>query len=183
MQSRSRQQDHECTDSIDRREELPALEKFLCPVDEAARIMGQKWTLQIVHHLLDGRSRRFCELQEILGKVNPSTLSSRLKMLEETGLVRRSQISNIPPHVEYSLTEMGEELRGVITEITRWSNTFLCMSNHRRKSAPSKAPPALDEEVGMPCNEDEAIAAIQLEDASRSAENIAEKPKFTLDIA
>lgn len=104
----------------------PRLERFLCPVDEAARIVGQKWTLQIVHHLLDGRSRRFCELQDALGKVNPSTLSSRLKMLEETGLVSRSQISDIPPHVEYRLTDMGAELRGVINEITRWSNAHLC---------------------------------------------------------
>lgn len=104
------------------------LEHFLCPVDEAARIVGQKWTLQIVHHLLDGRSRRFCELQDALGKVNPSTLSSRLKMLEEAGLVSRSQISDIPPHVEYRLTEMGAELRAVINEITRWSNAHLCSS-------------------------------------------------------
>ena len=99
---------------------------FLCPVDEAARIIGQKWTLQIVHELLDCRTRRFCELQEALGGVNPSTLSSRLKMLEEGGLVRRIQVSEIPPHVEYSLTDMGCELQGVILEITKWSNTWLC---------------------------------------------------------
>ena len=59
-----------------------------------------------------------CELQEALGGVNPSTLSSRLKMLEEEGLVHRAQVSTIPPHVEYSLTPMGHELRGVIREIT-----------------------------------------------------------------
>ncbi len=99
---------------------------FLCPVDEAAQIIGQKWTLQIVYNLLDCESRRFCELQEALGGVNPSTLSSRLKMLEETGIVRRIQVSAIPPHVEYSLTEMGCELRSVISAITRWSNAWLC---------------------------------------------------------
>lgn len=104
----------------------PSLEAFLCPVDEAARIIGQKWTLQIVHHLLDRPTCRFCELQEALGGVNPSTLSSRLKMLEEEGLVHRVQVSAIPPHVEYSLTEMGEQLRDVIVAITRWSNAWLC---------------------------------------------------------
>jgi DNA-binding HxlR family transcriptional regulator len=103
-----------------------SLEAFLCPVDEAARIIGQKWTLQIVHHLIDRPTCRFCELQEALGGVNPSTLSSRLKMLEEVGLVHRVQISAIPPHVEYSLTEMGAELRDVIAAITAWSNTWLC---------------------------------------------------------
>jgi DNA-binding HxlR family transcriptional regulator len=104
----------------------PALEAFLCPVDEAARIIGQKWTLQIVHELMDRPSCRFCELQEALGGVNPSTLSSRLKMLEEEGLVHRVQVSAIPPHVEYSLTPMGAELRDVIAGITRWSNHWLC---------------------------------------------------------
>lgn len=102
---------------------------FLCPVDEAAQIIGQKWTLQIVYNLLDCESRRFCELQDALGGVNPSTLSSRLKMLEETGIVRRIQVSAIPPHVEYSLTSMGCELRSVIAEITEWSNAWLCAPN------------------------------------------------------
>jgi DNA-binding HxlR family transcriptional regulator len=106
--------------------QLSSLEQFICPVDEAARIIGQKWTLQIVHELLDHSTRRFCELQEALGGVNPSTLSSRLKMLEEEGLVHRAQVSTIPPHVEYSLTPMGHELRGVIREITKWSNIWLC---------------------------------------------------------
>jgi DNA-binding HxlR family transcriptional regulator len=102
------------------------LEQFNCPVDEAARIIGQKWTLQIVHELLDHTTCRFCELQEALGGVNPSTLSSRLKMLEEEGLVHRAQVSTIPPHVEYSLTPMGYGLREVIQEITKWSNQWLC---------------------------------------------------------
>ena len=104
----------------------PAIEQLLCPVDEAARIIGQKWTLQIVHELLDHPSRRFCELQEALGGVNPSTLSSRLKMLEEEGLVRRVQVSAVPLHVEYSLTNAGAGLRDVIAAVTRWSNAWLC---------------------------------------------------------
>ena len=97
-----------------------------CPVEAAARIIGQKWTLQIVHHLLHTSSLRFCELQESLGGVNPSTLSSRLKMLEEVGMVERVQISDIPPHVEYSLTSMGRELDGVLQEVCRWSSQWLC---------------------------------------------------------
>ncbi len=104
----------------------PEMEPFLCPVDEAARIIGQKWTLQIVHELLEHPSRRFCELQEALGGVNPSTLSSRLKMLEEEGLVRRVQVSAVPLHVEYSLTSAGAALRDVIAAVTKWSNAWLC---------------------------------------------------------
>lgn len=98
----------------------------LCPVEVAARIIGQKWTLQIVKTLLDCRSRRFCELQDALGGVNPSTLSSRLKMLEDEGLIHRVQVSAIPPHVEYSLTEMGCQLECVIREISTWSRAWLC---------------------------------------------------------
>jgi len=102
------------------------IDPLLCPVEVAARIIGQKWTLQIVKTLLNCESQRFCELQEALGGVNPSTLSSRLKMLEDEGMIRRVQISAIPPHVEYSLTEMGCELRGVIQAISYWSRDWLC---------------------------------------------------------
>ncbi|MCE7984043.1 MAG: transcriptional regulator [Caldilinea sp. CFX5] len=104
----------------------PEVDPLLCPVEVAARIIGQKWTLQIVKTLLDNRSRRFCELQDALGGVNPSTLSSRLKMLEDEGMIRRVQISAIPPHVEYSLTEMGSQLQCVIREIAKWSQSWLC---------------------------------------------------------
>lgn len=102
-----------------------------CPVESAARIIGQKWTLQIMHHLMNCRCKRFCELQEELGGVNPSTLSSRLKMLEDEGLVDRVQVSSIPPHVEYSLTQKGSELGPVINEIARWGNRWLCRADGR----------------------------------------------------
>jgi DNA-binding HxlR family transcriptional regulator len=105
----------------------------LCPVEVAAQIIGQKWTLQIVNKLMDRPSRRFCEIQEELGGVNPGTLSSRLKMLEEEGIIRRVQISAIPPHVEYSLTEMGAELHEVIQEISKWSKTWLCQAERQRR--------------------------------------------------
>lgn len=103
-----------------------AVDPLLCPVEVAARIIGQKWTLQIVKTLLGCEAQRFCELQEALGGVNPSTLSSRLKMLEDEGLIRRVQVSAIPPHVEYSLTAMGCQLKPVIQEISRWSRDWLC---------------------------------------------------------
>ena len=102
-----------------------------CPVEAAARIIGQKWTLQIVHRLLNARNKRFCELQEELGGVNPSTLSSRLKMLEDVGLVERQQVSSIPPHVEYSLTHKGSELAPVIAEIADWSQRWVCYEEER----------------------------------------------------
>ncbi len=103
-----------------------------CPVEIAARIIGQKWTLQMLHHLLDAPPLRFCELQDALGGMNPSTLSSRLKMLEEEGLVERTQLSAVPPHVEYTLTDKGQQLRGVIHEIRQWSAIWLCSQGDDR---------------------------------------------------
>ncbi len=100
--------------------------KEQCPVELAARIIGQKWTLQIVNNLMQGGTMRFCELQEALGGVNPSTLSSRLKMLEEEGLVVRIQRSTVPPHVEYSLTAKGDSLGPIIAAIKAWSYRWLC---------------------------------------------------------
>jgi DNA-binding HxlR family transcriptional regulator len=101
-------------------------EKVFCPVEEASRIIGQKWTLLIVHPLLSDGCKRFCELQDDLGGVNPSTLSSRLKMLEDEGLVVRKQISTIPPHVEYRLSEKGRQLQPVIAAGVDWSSRWLC---------------------------------------------------------
>ncbi len=101
-------------------------ERYLCSVEEAARIVGQKWTLQIVNVLIDFGECRFCVLQDALGGVNPSTLSARLKKLEEEGIVAREQLSTMPPHVVYRLTDMGNHLSGVIRELTSWSRTWLC---------------------------------------------------------
>ena len=104
----------------------PIDERYLCSVEEAARIVGQKWTLQIVNVLMDFGECRFCVLQDALGGVNPSTLSARLKKLEEEGIVAREQLSAMPPHVVYRLTDMGSHLSGVIRELTSWSRTWLC---------------------------------------------------------
>ena len=103
-----------------------ATDRTTCPVEAAARVVGQKWTLQIVYHLLRSESLRFCQLQEALGGVNPGTLSSRLKLLEGVGMVKRMQISDMPPHVEYRLTDMGYELEDVIGLIASWSTRWLC---------------------------------------------------------
>lgn len=123
------------SDALDRAQ---AAEGYACAVEEAARIVGQKWTLQIVNVLMDFGECRFCELQDALGGVNPSTLSTRLKMLEEQGIIERTQVSTMPPHVVYRLSTMGNHLSGVIRELTRWSRTWLCAE----EDAPTPASPA-----------------------------------------
>ena len=84
------------------------------PVEPAARIIGQKWTLQIVYFCSTGVPCAFMSFRTDSGGVNPSTLSSRLKMLEEEGMVRREQISAIPPTSRPQPDRDGPWLESVI---------------------------------------------------------------------
>src|SRR5918992_4304725 len=79
----------------------------------ALTILGQKWVMRIIR-VLGTRTQRFCELQDALGGANSATLSQRLKLLEEQGLIDRRIVSSIPPWVEYSLTRKGQELNQAI---------------------------------------------------------------------
>ncbi|MCD6290030.1 MAG: helix-turn-helix transcriptional regulator [Anaerolineae bacterium] len=95
-----------------------------CPVTEVDRIVGRKWTLPIIYHLLEN-PRRFCELQDLLSGVNPTTLSRRLKMLEREGLLLRHARSCVPPLVRYELTDKGRALRPVIESMEEWGRVWL----------------------------------------------------------
>ncbi len=94
-----------------------------CAATAALNVIGQKWVLRIIRSL-GGRTQRFCELQDALGGANSATLSQRLKLLEDEGLVERRAISAIPPWVEYSLTDKGMDLRTVIGGIDRWAERW-----------------------------------------------------------
>jgi len=89
-----------------------------CPITMAAKILGRKWTLEMIYNLQE--RKRFCELQEIVGGVNPTTLTQRLKVLEQSGIIQRYAISNAPRHVEYDLTEKGKDLLSVINSLGEW---------------------------------------------------------------
>ncbi len=89
-----------------------------CPIGKAAEILGRKWTLEITYYLQT--RRRFGELQETLGGLNPVILSRRLKMLESAGMVKRYPVSDAPRHVEYGLTEKGRDLISVLDILADW---------------------------------------------------------------
>ncbi len=89
-----------------------------CPITKAAKVLGRKWTLEMIYYLRE--RKRFCELQEIVGGVNPTTLTQRLKVLEQDGIIQRYAISNAPRHVEYDLTEKGRDLLSVVYELEEW---------------------------------------------------------------
>jgi DNA-binding HxlR family transcriptional regulator len=90
----------------------------------ALAVLGQKWVLRIIRALGD-RTHRFCELQDTLGGANSATLSARLKMLEDEGLVDRRMVSSVPPWVEYSLTTKGRELCQAMSLIDRWADRWV----------------------------------------------------------
>lgn len=94
-----------------------------CAATAALNVLGQKWVMRIVRALGE-HTQRFCELQDALGGANSATLSLRLKLLEDEGLIERRAISAIPPWVEYSLTEKGADLRGAIAGIDRWADRW-----------------------------------------------------------
>jgi DNA-binding HxlR family transcriptional regulator len=86
----------------------------------ALTILGQKWVLRIIRALSE-QTQRFCELQDALGGANSATLSARLKLLEDEGLVDRRLVSSLPPWVEYSLTDKGRDLARALAPIDRWA--------------------------------------------------------------
>ena len=95
----------------------------VCPVAQAARLLGDKWTLIILRDLATG-TRRFKELEHSGEGISPSMLAARLRELEEQKLVTRTSYNVIPPRVEYALTEKGRDALPVIEALriygTRW---------------------------------------------------------------
>lgn len=95
-----------------------------CPVARTAEIIGNKWTPLIVRDLARER-RRFSELERSLTGISPKTLSERLKRLEEAGVVARECFAEVPPRVEYSLTEKGFALLPVIESMRVFGANWL----------------------------------------------------------
>jgi DNA-binding HxlR family transcriptional regulator len=99
-------------------------EAVICPVERTARLVGSKWSLLIIRDLIEGR-RRFSELQKSLRGISPRTLSHRLSELAEEGLITRRIYAEVPPRVEYSLTEKGKALATVIEAMREYGAHWL----------------------------------------------------------
>jgi DNA-binding HxlR family transcriptional regulator len=95
-----------------------------CPVCRTAEIVCGKWTLLVIRDLAEGRSR-FCELERSLQGISPRTLSLRLRALEEAGIVRRQTFPEVPPRVEYALTEKGRALVPLIEDMRAYGRQWL----------------------------------------------------------
>ncbi len=95
-----------------------------CPVCRTADIVCSKWTMLVIRDLADGRAR-FCELERSLAGISPRTLSLRLRALEEEGIVTRRTFPEVPPRVEYDLTEKGRALVPIVESMRRYGSEWL----------------------------------------------------------
>jgi DNA-binding HxlR family transcriptional regulator len=87
----------------------------------AMEIIGNKWTALILRDLYGG-PKRFCELEKSVGKINPRTLSQRLDDLESHGIITKQSFAEVPPRIEYTLTEKGNDLAPILKQMATWGS-------------------------------------------------------------
>ena len=127
-----------------------------CPVCRTAEIVCGKWTLLVIRDLAEGRSR-FCELERSLHGISPRTLSLRLRALEEEGVVERQTFPEVPPRVEYALTDKGRALVPLIEDMRAYGIQWLGVDCIDEEPADERAH-AGDAEPGA--EREPAIAAV-----------------------
>ncbi|MEE1186556.1 MAG: helix-turn-helix domain-containing protein [Acutalibacteraceae bacterium] len=98
--------------------ELPA-----CPVETTLTLIGDKWKVLILRDLLPG-TKRFGELKKSIGSVSQKVLTSQLRDMEQSGLVNRKVYAEVPPRVEYSLTELGYSLKPILDAMSSWGQDY-----------------------------------------------------------
>lgn len=98
--------------------ELPA-----CPVETTLTLIGDKWKVLILRDLLPG-TKRFGELKKSIGSVSQKVLTAQLRDMEASGLVNRKVYAEVPPRVEYSLTELGQSLKPILDSMWNWGEEY-----------------------------------------------------------
>jgi len=96
------------------KDEMPA-----CPVATTVQLIGSKWKLLIMRNLLAG-TQRFGELKKTLPGISQKVLTDSLRSMEEDGIIVRKVYAEVPPRVEYSLSELGETMRPIMKEMEMW---------------------------------------------------------------
>lgn len=98
--------------------ELPA-----CPVETTLMLIGDKWKVLILRDLLSG-TKRFGELKKSIGSVSQKVLTAQLRDMEESGLISRKVYAEVPPRVEYSLTDLGQSLKPILDSMWNWGEGY-----------------------------------------------------------
>ncbi len=96
-----------------------------CPVTPLLEMLQGKWKFQIIYELCIKDPIRFGELKKAINGITNTMLTTSLRDLEKDGLVSRIQFNEIPPHVEYSLTDKGKDLLPIFYEITKWGFKYI----------------------------------------------------------
>lgn len=91
-----------------------------CPIAKTLDVIGTKWTFLIIRDLLIEGTMRFSDLLKSMNGISPKTLSLRLKTLEDHGLLNKKVFPEVPPRVEYTLTDKGKQLEGIFIELKRF---------------------------------------------------------------
>ena len=94
-----------------------------CPVETTLTLISDKWKILIIRDLLAG-TRRFSELRRSIGHVSQKVLTANLRQMEADGLVRREVFAEVPPRVEYSLTDTGRSLKPIIDAMRSWGEAY-----------------------------------------------------------
>ena len=94
-----------------------------CPVATTVQLIGNKWKLLIIRNLLV-RPWRFGELQKSLNGISQKVLTDCLRTMEADGIIIRKVYAEVPPRVEYSLSELGESMRPILTAMEAWGNSY-----------------------------------------------------------
>jgi len=105
-----------------------------CPMEATLDVIGGRWKGVILYHLLDGE-KRFGELRRLLPGVTQRMLTLQLRELEEDEVIHREIYKQIPPKVEYSLTEFGRSLEPTIALMCRWGEQYMSRLAERQLSA------------------------------------------------
>lgn len=94
-----------------------------CPVETTLTLISDKWKVLIIRDLLGG-TRRFSELRRSIGRISQKVLTSNLRQMEDDGLIHRKVYAEVPPRVEYSLTDTGQSLEPVIDAMWNWGEGY-----------------------------------------------------------
>lgn len=100
-------------------------EKILpaCPVETTLALIGNKWKVLILRDLMPGK-KRFGELKKSIGSVSQKVLTAQLREMESDGLLTRTVYPEVPPRVEYMLTELGQSLKPVLDTLWHWGESY-----------------------------------------------------------
>lgn len=105
------------------KKELPS-----CPVETTLTLIGDKWKVLILRDLLPG-TKRFGELKRSIGNVSQKVLTAQLRAMEDSGLLTRTVYAEVPPRVEYTLTELGQSLRPILDAMWDWGEEYKARNN------------------------------------------------------